>query len=312
MKFEYIGLTDTGCKRKGNEDYFLIDEINHIAVLSDGMGGHNAGEIASEMTSKSVIEYINRNAESDNIEDLLRQAVMYSNYLVVNKGKENPEYHGMGATVLVGLFRDNCFHYAWVGDSRIYLVNYNEIKQISKDHSYVQQLFDSGLINEEEMFTHPRKNVLLSAIGVEEKSVEIGYGNISEDVLENQTILFCSDGLSDMLRNNEIQEIMIKYSLREGLNKLVIKACDAGGLDNITVLGIKPIVIEEKFLVVDKISKNILAIAICGIALVIFKNPILKFFRNLENKIYRNIGKKIVNLFLKLTSLKKSKKIKKK
>ena len=308
MKFEYIGLTDTGCKRKGNEDYFLIDDVNHIAVLSDGMGGHNAGEVASEMTSKSIIEYINRNAENEDIEDVLRQAIMYSNYLVINKGKESPDHYGMGATVLVGIFRNNCFHYAWVGDSRIYLVNNNEIKQISKDHSYVQQLFDDGLINEEEMFNHPRKNVLLSAIGVEEKEVEIGYGSFSVDILENQTILFCSDGLSDMLRNNEIQDTVINHSLREGLNGLVVKACDAGGFDNITVLGIRPVVFEESYLVVDKTKKNILLVAICGIAVVIFKNQIMKFFRNIENKIYRTIGKKIVNLFLKFTSLRKSKK----
>lgn len=300
MKFDYVGITDKGCKRKGNEDYFIIDEPNRIAVLSDGMGGHNAGEIASEMTSRAVIEYLVRNTESEDYQELLKQAVFYANYLVSSRGKENTEYYGMGATVLIGIFRNGFFHYSWVGDSRIYLLDESGMKQISKDHSYVQQLYDNGLIDEEEMFNHPRKNVLLSAIGVDEKSVEVGYGCMAEEELVGKMILFCSDGLSDMLRNDEIYQIAFHNKLRDGMNKLVVRACEAGGLDNITVIGVSPERVEPVDLVAEKSEDRFFMImAVCFVA-VIFKGQIVKFLRHLENRLYHVIGRRIVSFFVNL------------
>lgn len=240
---QYYGMTDTGMQRKENQDRIEIPLKQNDAklfIVADGMGGANAGGVASKM----AIEYIKNaildgieetNYEKENLEELIRKSIVDANRYVYNKAKENKDYSGMGTTVSVALIVKNKVYIGHIGDSRIYRIRKHIMRQLTHDHSYVQELVKNGTITKKEAETHPQKNILLKVLGCEpnvEPDVMV-KGFIKEDIL-----LLCSDGLTNMVDKDEIYEVVTneKNKLENACNILVSEAKKNGGYDNISVI----------------------------------------------------------------------------
>lgn len=232
--------TDIGKAREMNQDfYYVSQEINgmRLCILADGMGGYKGGEIASLLATTSAKEYIQArfdkiNPETENIENLIREAMNYANDVVYKKSRENEELDQMGTTLEICIIYGNKIYIGHIGDSRIYRIRKNIIRRITTDHSYVETLVKDGTITREEAFYHPRKNMLMKALGC--------AGKIEPDIttkgfLEGDIILMCSDGLTNMLQEEEIYEI-ITSNVEEACDNLVKRANELGGLDNISVI----------------------------------------------------------------------------
>lgn len=232
-----IGIkSDVGNLRKLNEDYaeFYEDKNFKVFVVADGMGGHNSGEIASKIATKSLIKYVKDNFKSYNIEELLRKAIKHANLKVYNLAYCNDNYNGMGTTLVACLISDDMVQIANVGDSSCFGINDNGIVKITKDHSLVQELLDSGSISEEEAIKHPKKNVITRAIGTKD-TVEIDVFNIEKDKFK--FFLMCSDGLTNEINVDDISLYEIKEMKLQGVcERLVELAKVKGGRDNITVI----------------------------------------------------------------------------
>ena len=240
---EVYAKTDIGKSREMNQDYYYVsdekDEIK-LYILADGMGGYNGGEIASKLAVESVKNYINHNYHSieydkDGILNLMKEAIEYANMMVYEKSKEDETLNEMGTTLDVLLIYKEKLYIGHVGDSRIYGIRKNNIRRITVDHSYVEKLIKDGSITREEAKTHPKRNMLIKAIG----SNTFVVPDLMEKVfLKDDTILMCSDGLNNMLSEEEIMKI-VKEEGKDVAEKLVEKANEAGGTDNITVIVLK-------------------------------------------------------------------------
>lgn len=235
--------SDIGKAREMNQDYYYIstpEEKINLYILADGMGGYKGGEIASKIATTTVKSYIDSNFEKissdkDEILKLIKSAIEYANMVVYEKSKENEELEGMGTTLEVCLIYNNKAYIGHLGDSRIYRIRKEFIRKLTTDHSYVQKLVKDGTISEEEAEHHPKKNMLTKALGCTpfvEPDVTI-KGFIKDDI-----ILICSDGLTNMLADDEIYKT-IKQEPERAVDELIKKANDAGGYDNITVIIIK-------------------------------------------------------------------------
>lgn len=240
---QYYGKTDIGMQRKDNQDRIYIptgkDNIK-LFIVADGMGGANAGGTASSMAIEYVRQYIMERYEEtqedkEKVEELIRNAIINANNYVYMKSNENPEYKGMGTTLIVVLIIKNKVFVGHVGDSRVYRIRKNIMRQLTKDHSYVQTLVQSGTITKAEAENHPQKNMLMKVIGCEER-VEpdvMVRGFIKDDV-----ILMCSDGLTNMMRTDEIYDEVVngKSNLEKTCNCLIDNSNKNGGYDNISVI----------------------------------------------------------------------------
>ena len=229
--------TDVGKTREVNEDSMTVfDSPNgRVMVVCDGMGGMAAGDVASKL-AVSIIESLLTENTFNTPEEAIRSSIMAANQVVVNKAAQNPELEGMGSTCVMLIIKNGLVYCGWVGDSRIYYVENNSIRQISHDQSYVQQLVDAGEITAEQAASHPQKNEITNCIGLP--------GMTPPEVLSQpinprpgSTFLLCSDGLSGMVGENEINQIISAkdLSLQQKADKLIEMANRAGGLDNITV-----------------------------------------------------------------------------
>ena len=241
---EVFGLSDVGCIRELNEDCYCIcgfgdNSERGFCILADGMGGHNAGEVASQNAVKLIAEEMNRLLElgEKEIPGQLSRAVSAANTGVYTMASENPIHRGMGTTVVTAFIDDGTAYVANVGDSRAYAVRDDEIVQITTDHSVVSELVMRGTITKEEARLHPQKNIITRAVGTD-KSVRTDifeYNYSPGDVM-----IICSDGLSTMLDDNRILEIIkSKKTSEDTVNSLIAAAKDEGGLDNITVICIR-------------------------------------------------------------------------
>ena len=241
---EVFGLSDVGCIRELNEDCYCIcgfgdNSERGFCILADGMGGHNAGEVASQNAVKLIAEEMNRLLESGEkeIPGQLSRAVSAANTGVYTMASENPIHRGMGTTVVTAFIDDGTAYVANVGDSRAYAVRDDEIVQITTDHSVVSELVMRGTITKEGARLHPQKNIITRAVGTD-KSVRTDifeYNYSPGDVM-----IICSDGLSTMLDDNRILEIIkSKKTSEDTVNSLIAAAKDEGGLDNITVICIR-------------------------------------------------------------------------
>lgn len=232
---QIFAKTDIGKERRINEDFFYItdkkDEIQ-LAILADGMGGYNAGEVASKTATQAVLEYIEEHFSKEEIEETIRQSIEYANKVVYEKAKTKKELDGMGTTLDVCLIYNNKIYIGHIGDSRVYRIRDNEMQRITRDDSYVQTLIEDGKITKEEAFNHPKKNMITKALGCMGDVVP----NIYEETFEeNDIILMTSDGLTNMVKEEEILDI-IKQNPEEAVEQLIKKANDNGGYDNITVV----------------------------------------------------------------------------
>lgn len=235
-----FGKSDIGKVRDMNQDSFYIslpgDDVQ-IFIVADGMGGYKGGEVASKLAVETSKNYIINNFNSieherENILNLIKSAIEYANLVVYEKSKEVPELENMGTTIDICLILQNKVYIGHVGDSRVYRKRKDFFRKLTTDHSYVQKLVSDGTITKEEAYNHPKKNMLIKALGCSsyvEPDVTV-KGFLKDDVL-----LMCSDGLTNMLRDEEIVQIINQNPI-EACNRLVEKANEKGGLDNITAV----------------------------------------------------------------------------
>ena len=231
-----VGIkSDVGIVRSLNEDYagYIEEEEFKLYVVADGMGGHNAGEVASEMAVKAVEAYVKENYKEQG-SNVLENAVLFANEKIYNKAIVGSEYKGMGTTLVAALVYRNTIIVANVGDSSCFGVIDNNITKITKDHSLVQELIDSGSITEEEGRNHPKKNVITRALGTS-NVVKIDIFKV--DINTYDKYLLCTDGLSnEVLKEEILMEINDINDYNTACDKLVLLAKNRGGRDNITVL----------------------------------------------------------------------------
>ncbi len=247
FKLEIVNVSDVGCKRPHNEDSTASNEALGIMILADGMGGYKAGEVASAIAVTSIYKQIRSGLESatttgldqnsglDHHSLIIRNAVNLSNSSIYDTAQNDEQCHGMGTTVVAALVYDGKISIAHVGDSRLYRMRAKDFKQITKDHSLVQELVDRGLFSPEEAEKNAPKNLVTRALGID-ADVEIDI--IEDKVVADDIYLLCSDGLTDMVKDEEIHLTLSKYSANLALaaGKLVEIANKYGGKDNISVI----------------------------------------------------------------------------
>ncbi len=231
--------SDVGIKRKTNQDAYFAGELSAVAafaIVCDGMGGANAGNVASETAVKVISEYVLRSyrtaMNSFEIEKMLKNAIESANIEVYEMAQKDAELSGMGTTAVIALIQENTAVIAHVGDSRAYLVD-DEFTQITRDHSVVQSLLESGKITPEDAKVHPRKNVITRALGAEENVIA---DSCSIDFTEGQRLLLCTDGLSSFVEASEIFEAVKQTEPETVAEELINLANNAGGGDNITAV----------------------------------------------------------------------------
>lgn len=244
MIVNFCTKTDIGNKRSANQDfcgYHVADKYDiAFFLVADGMGGHNAGEIASSIAAITFIDASKEFFDIENIsgiERFIKHTVKKANILICRRAYDNPALKGMGTTFVAAAVTNDFFVVANVGDSRAYLIDDKQIKQITKDHSYVQYLVEHGLINEVQAQSHPRKNEITRALGASE-DVEVDFFTGTYE--KGNYLLLCSDGLTNMVLNEEIYKSVAGCSdVYTACEELIQKANDAGGTDNISVALIK-------------------------------------------------------------------------
>lgn len=236
-----FSMVDVGRKRDVNQDYVFVSDkpigkLPNLLVVADGMGGHNAGDFASRFVVESLKEDLKLSAE-DGPEAMIRKAIQNANHRLIEVAKQNVRLEGMGTTLVVATVIEHTLYFANIGDSRLYLLNDN-IKQLSKDHSFVQEMVRLGGINAEEAKHHPDKNIITRAVGAK-KNVEIDF--FEYRIQKGDMILMCTDGLSNMIEDDEMHRI-VKSSrdIVEAATRLVDRANDNGGNDNIGVILAEP------------------------------------------------------------------------
>jgi PPM family protein phosphatase len=241
MNYEFCIRTDPGLARENNEDSVAIDEPTRLCILADGMGGYNAGEIASGMATTFIkselgrwLSQAGRHANSREVRRAMEICVDNANRSIFNAANSNPQYSGMGTTLVMGVFQDERLMLGHIGDSRCYRLRGNELAQITKDHSLLQEQLDAGLITPEQAATSSNKNLVTRALGVEDAVLL----EVNEYKVEPGDIyLMCSDGLSDMVDDDGIARILANGVALELMVAQLIDTANAnGGRDNISVL----------------------------------------------------------------------------
>lgn len=236
-----FSITDIGKKRKLNQDYVYTSErpvgnLPNLFIVADGMGGHNAGDYASKFTVETIVEEI-KTAEEKNPEEILKRAIETANGKVLQMAGENPELEGMGTTVVAATCIGEELHVANVGDSRLYVIG-EKITQVTRDHSLVEEMIRMGGIDRQSARNHPDKNIITRAIGAEDY-IDIDFFQVS--LSKGDIVLMCSDGLTNMLEDEEIRMILNgQRDIVEKAEQLVKAANNNGGKDNITVVLIEP------------------------------------------------------------------------
>lgn len=234
------GKTHKGKVRENNEDsYFLSDTLPKLFIVADGMGGHKAGEVASQVAVEAVKTFIQREMESatdsGKIDEMLIGSIRHANAEVYALSKEKEQFEGMGTTLTMLYIDAETLYFAHVGDSRAYILKDGKIEQITDDHSLVGQLLRAGTITEEQARVHPQKNILTNAVGTA-LTIEI---DLLHRLNEGGIVLLCTDGLTTHLDESQITDIMSAgESLESICTALIDSANDAGGQDNITVLAV--------------------------------------------------------------------------
>jgi protein phosphatase len=239
-----IGKTDVGKVRENNEDSILVlnEEIGilkNIFSVADGMGGHKAGDVASKAAVEHIEEYLRRVGTEHGLfsQELLRDAVSFANKMVYNMAAGSKKYKGMGTTVCLCSHDGKNLYYAHVGDSRIYVLRNGVLRQITKDHTWVNEMIWMGTMTEQEAAVHPRRHMLTRALGTE-RDVEVDFGYLP--MKRDEIVMVCSDGLTGMVGDKEILGIMKKHDIKENkeaiIDELIAAANGNGGNDNISVV----------------------------------------------------------------------------
>lgn len=254
MKVISCGITDIGRKRQRNEDSYLVNDKIGLYIVADGMGGHAGGEFASKIAVSTVEEIIrgedrvrsnvpndsyldtDASASEGQEQERLKEAINRAGNMIVRRAFEDPELKGMGTTSTVMFIANDKAYIAHVGDSRAYCVRDGQIIQITEDHSLVHEQLKSGLITEEEAKTHQLKNIITRSVGVQE---EVEVDTVVWKIQVGDSYLLCSDGLSNMVHDHELQDIITKFNAEQAARELVDLANSRGGEDNITLILLK-------------------------------------------------------------------------
>ena len=246
-KLQCIGQTDTGRVREHNEDMIAFDGEMGLLVLADGMGGYNAGEVASGIAAKTIVNLVRESLEQQDLSladrtsglsrpsIILRDAIQRANKIIYQTARSQPNCEGMGTTVVAALFHDNRVSIAHVGDSRLYRMRSGHIEQVTLDHSLLQELVDRGFYSPEEAQRASNKNYVTRALGVE-SNVEVELQE--QPAQKGDVYLLCSDGLSDMVEDDDMGITIATFGSNLGsvAQHLVQLANDNGGKDNISVV----------------------------------------------------------------------------
>ena len=234
--------TDVGQKRKMNQDYVFVSEnpvgnLPNLFVVADGMGGHNAGDYASSHAVHTLVEEIQKDADFNPIK-VIRHAIETANTEILTQAQQRDELRGMGTTMVVATIVGHYAYVANVGDSRLYVIQ-GQIHQITKDHSLVQEMVRIGEIKPEEARNHPDKNIITRALGAE-RTVDIDFFDLKME--PDSVILMCSDGLSNMVEDSKLEEIILDHTkeLSQKGEQLLREANQNGGKDNIAVILVEP------------------------------------------------------------------------
>jgi protein phosphatase len=246
-RLRFVGLTDTGKVREHNEDTIAFDADIGLLVLADGMGGYNAGEVASGIAVKTIVNLVREQVEREdmNVQDresglsrptiILRDAIHRANKIIYQTARTQPQCEGMGTTVVAALFFDNKITIAHVGDSRLYRQRNDKLEQVTMDHSLLQELVDRGFYSAEEAQRAANKNYVTRALGVE-PNVEVEIQEVA--VQKGDAYMLCSDGLSDMVEDEDIHLTINTFNdnLDTVAKQLIQLANDNGGRDNVSVV----------------------------------------------------------------------------
>ena len=241
-------MTDVGRRREVNQDYVYVTDrpigpFPNLLTVADGMGGHKAGDFASSYTVNVLKDELKK-TPMDKPEEILRSVVSIANHKLIEAASRDIKLEGMGTTLVAATVVGNTLYFANVGDSRLYLIN-DKIRQLSKDHSLVEEMVRLGGIKAEEARNHPDKNIITRALGAE-KTVDVDFFDLKLE--EGCTILMCSDGLSNMVADEKIEEIISdpEADIDQKGSALLREANQNGGKDNITVVLIEPFSDEVK------------------------------------------------------------------
>lgn len=236
------GATDIGRKRKTNQDSICLDHSHHFFAVADGMGGHNGGDIASQMSVKVMPEYFSQHINQDP-QILMKNTIQEVNRAILQKADQEPELHGMGTTVSAIHFNGPQLVIGNVGDSRVYMVNNRYIYQMTRDHSFVQEKLNMGIYTREDAVKDPQKNVLVRSVGFE-SDLQVDVFNYR--ICKNDIFLICSDGLHGKVSDGDILHIVQRNipdpsrcqleDLERTVKELIQQANDNGGQDNISVI----------------------------------------------------------------------------
>ncbi len=241
------GFTHVGMRRDHNEDAFSINPDRRLFIVADGMGGHNSGEIASKMTIETIDNFFKAHEQDEEItwpykydrrlnfaQNMLKVGTMLANDRVWETSQRNDLYHGMGTTVVAVHLENRTAHIANVGDSRCYLCREGEIRQLSEDHSLLNDTLKRQKLTPEEIKNFPHKNVIMRALGIKDQ-VEVDL--FQHEMRKGDTLLLCTDGLTDMISDQQILDVMFTTpDIKLAAKLLVREANHAGGNDNITTV----------------------------------------------------------------------------
>ena len=243
--------TDVGMTRSMNQDSLLVSDNNrnglNLYILADGMGGYKGGEIASSLAVASARNFIFNNFQKtrkdrESISSLVREAIEYANMIVFEKSQEDEELHDMGTTIDLCLIYNNKVFIGHVGDSRVYRIRKNIMRKLTTDHSYVEKLVKEGTITKEEAYNHPKKNMLMKALGC---SALVEPDILCKGFLKDDILLMCSDGLTNMLRESEIYSLLLNNP-NNPEEALIENANNLGGYDNITTIIVDNIDVSDE------------------------------------------------------------------
>ncbi|MBN2400480.1 MAG: Stp1/IreP family PP2C-type Ser/Thr phosphatase [Candidatus Aminicenantes bacterium] len=298
MDIHFFAKTDVGKVRNANEDFFLSEKIaanEFLFIVADGMGGHQAGDVASKLASETFADtYKNLRKKSAPIFQSMEQAIRKANAVVFEKAAADIKKRGMGTTFSSMIIEDMKAFIAHVGDSRIYLIRKNKIKKITTDHSFVEKLVEEGRISPEEARDHPQKNVLYMSLGARENlSPEVQHSLVLED---GDALIMCSDGLSNMVTDDEMMRLVMDYYPEDAANALVKLANVNGGADNITLqivrLGSLEMLEKTKPILVAKSRKKLFG-AISLLILLAILSALWYIFKNIspgDTQVAKNAG----------------------
>src|SRR5947207_379271 len=241
LRLDVAQLTDVGRKRPHNEDnmaYVIPKDPQIMArkgalfIVADGMGGHAAGEVASEIAVDTVSKMYYQD-DGDDVAVSLLHAIKHANALIHQRAAENMMRSGMGTTCVAAVLRGNMAYIANVGDSRAYLVRDGQVKQVSQDHSWVAEQVRAGLLTEDQARTHAQRNVITRCLGTQaDEQIDV----LHEPIEENDALVLCTDGLSGLVTDDEIRRIVNQSGPQESVYHLVERANENGGTDNITAI----------------------------------------------------------------------------